>query len=422
MPAPRALAGIAAGVLFGGLAFSQAAGALPLPALQRLALPAFRDSSYELARVDIATGSGWPPKIGRPAEARQIATDSLRHSPLNPAALLLLALLSPPQAQGKLADLAEQLTRRQTGVQLLQMQRNLTSQRYAEAMTNVDRLLVVNPEMAAQIFPLLVSALPGAELRGLLRKALASNPPWASSFVAYAANDPRNAVPLAQLVQTLKRPKQSDDSDLAASLLIPALVDQGRTDLVRTIFSRWPGQPAAGLAPADAGGFAAIGGFAPLTWDLPAASHFGASASAGARKGTIDLSAWIDHEQRGVPVSKLLWLAPGRWTLSWTPGGSVAAGNGTAFLTVRCADAAHTAISSTSNLFAKGAPRRLVFTVPPRCRAVIAELQMVGSDEGRAELALGALTLTRGGEPAGPPFTSPPAGAKGAPDRPGTPQ
>lgn len=383
----------AASLVAGALAFSQALAGLDSAGTNPLVASWFRNPVAPLNLVRAGPSADRTRiEVAEPSKVIKVARRSLERAPLNPSALYLLALVAETRGDGKTsaqyAALAEKLSRRHVGSQMLLAGQAMQAKRYAAALEHIDRALRTEPEITPQVFPILAEALRFPDFRKYLRIALQRKAPWRDSFFAYAAAQPYAQSGTAQLMLGLSGLKDSADMRIAVANLTQGLAKSGESDLLRRLYSHVPPASIGLRAPPTAATFrdlALLEGAAPVAWGVGEDTTNGALVGAGERPGSVNINGWAEAGYGGVVATKLLWLPAGHWSLRYTGKGN-AGGNGAhANWDVSCQTAkASRPLATSVDVFAAGGAKSLDFVVPGDCPVVLVQLSVRGALSGAA--------------------------------------
>lgn len=392
------LAAVAVATACGILALSQALSTQAGGALDRLSLPIFRNPVHTLARVPTGAAQGKPFFLPDPAAASRIARNALVSSPLEPSALLLLAIADEPgRRQAALAKgfLAERLSRRHPGVQLWLLQARLGAGPVRPALAHIDRLLKVNPEMAAQVFPVLAQGLGDGALRRVIVGEIERGAAWSADFIFYTGAEPALAAQTAQMLLAMERLPPGDAARDGLASVLKNLADQGNSVLLEALARRYGANESEDFAT----NFAQTEGMVPFAWEPAADADFGVDISRS-KPQTVELAGWVNPERSGTAARKLVWFTPGIWRLSWDEMAQAGGASSEASWQIRCmTKAGYREQAASANLFASKSARSFSFSVPGDCRAAIVALAVRGSTTNDVtEIQFSGLRLTKAGE------------------------
>ena len=394
-------------IVVGALAFSQALAGLDRTGRSPLVASAFRNPVAPLNMIHIGPSADKKRiEVSAPKRAAAIARASLKRSPINPNALYMLALVAETRNDGKASAryvaLAEKLSRRHVGSQMLLAAQAMQAKRYTVAIEHIDRALRTEPEITPLVFPIMADALRFPDFRRYLTIALRRSAPWRDSFFAYAAAQPYAQEGTAQLMLGLSGFKDSTDIRVAVAQLAQGLTQSRETDLLKRLYMHVP--PASiGLRARPTGAtfrdLALLDGAPPVAWGVGEDTTNGALVAAGKRPGTVNINGWAEAGYGGVVANKLLWLPAGRWSLNYTGHGNVGGSGARSNWEVRCITPEKTvSLASSTDIFAAGTgPQSLGFIVPANCAVVLVELSVRGSLSGGAsQVDVTGVRLVRG--------------------------
>ncbi|MHA4836648.1 tetratricopeptide repeat protein [Sphingopyxis sp. MSC1_008] len=401
-----AFVGIGA-LVCGALTFSQALAGLDATGRNPMVASPFRNPVAPLNMIRVGASEDKKRiEVSNPKRAARIARESLERSPVNPNALHMLALVAETRGEGKKSAqyvaLAEKLSRRHAGSQMLLAGQAMQAKHYAVAIEHIDRALRTEPEITPQVFPILADALRFPDFRKYLSIALRRKAPWRDSFFAYAAAQPYAQSGTAQLMLGLSGLKDSTDMRVAVALLAQGLTASRETDLLKRLYMHVP-PTSIGLRnrPTEATfrDLTLLDGVPPVAWGVNEDTTNGALVAAGKMPGTVNINGWAEAGYGSVVAKKLLWLPTGRWNLLYSGRGNVGGAGARSNWEVRCVrPLADTSLTSSVNIFTAGSgTKSLGFTVPANCPVVLVELSVRGSLSGGAsQIDLTDVRLVRG--------------------------
>ena len=378
----------------GAIAFSQGLAGLDPTGHNPMVASPFRNPVAPLNMIRVGPSDDKRRiEVSNPKHATAVARGSLERLPINPNALHILALVAETRGDGRKSAqyvaLAEKLSRRHVGSQMLLAGQAMRAKRYAAAIEHIDRALRTEPEITPQVFPILADALRFPDFRKYLSIALRRNAPWRDSFFAYAAAQPYAQEGTAQLMLGLSGLKDSTDIRAAIAQLAQGLTKSRETDLLKRLYMHVPPE-SIGLRfrPTEATfrNMALLDGAPPVSWGVSEDTTNGALVAAGNRPGTININGWAEAGYGGVVATKLLWLPKGRWNLIYSGQGNVGGSGARSNWEIRCvASETSASLASSVDIFTAGlGPKSLGFTVPSYCPAVLVELSVRGSLSGGA--------------------------------------
>jgi hypothetical protein len=311
-----AFVGIGA-LVCGALTFSQALAGLDATGRNPMVASPFRNPVAPLNMIRVGASEDKKRiEVSNPKRAARIARESLERSPVNPNALHMLALVAETRGEGKKSAqyvaLAEKLSRRHAGSQMLLAGQAMQAKHYAVAIEHIDRALRTEPEITPQVFPILADALRFPDFRKYLSIALRRKAPWRDSFFAYAAAQPYAQSGTAQLMLGLSGLKDSTDMRVAVALLAQGLTASRETDLLKRLYMHVP-PTSIGLRnrPTEATfrDLTLLDGVPPVAWGVNEDTTNGALVAAGKMPGTVNINGWAEAGYGSVVAKKAVVAA-----------------------------------------------------------------------------------------------------------------
>jgi hypothetical protein len=241
------------------------------------------------------------------AQARSLAQKSLRASPLNSAALRVIAATGPrnPAYWRRLVGTSLRVSRRDVGAQLFQIELDVARNDIPATLRHYDQALRVKPSVGDALYPILLSATDVADVRPAVRRLVATGPQWLPGLVAYALDHPEYMRRLARLIDAF--PADSDAMGPGqGQALVEALVERGELAPAFMV------QQAYGRRSRIAG----FGGFTyrPIDWTLVDGYEIRSDLI---ERPTPHVRFSAEQGEEGVFLSRLAALPPGRYRLSF---------------------------------------------------------------------------------------------------------
>lgn len=195
------------------------------------------------------------------ADIASLARDVVRMTPLSSAALRQLAFVEQdPERRERLLRLAHSVSRRDVAAALQLAEMQINKGQVIEALSGLNRALVVSSSLDETVFPLLAGAATdpvGAEqLRSLLRR----DPEWAERLVRWAIANPAYLAPIASVVGAIPESSPARQIGLGQQM-VDVLTVQRRFAEAFTI-QRAYGSDSPSIANLT------TGPFPPLDWQL----------------------------------------------------------------------------------------------------------------------------------------------------------
>ncbi len=343
-----------------------------LPPAQGMSLaPWDARARLKLAEAELAAGLRAKERL---AVAEDLARQALTRDPTLAAAWRTLGLAaSAQQRPGEARDIlrtAEQVSRRDLGIQLWLIEDAVQRQDVVRALHHYDSALRISLSSREMLFPILGGALAQPQMRAPLAAILSRDPPWAEAFYYSLAETPPASGALLDLLRQVDRP-QLLRSSAPLRIMVANLAgrsDNGAAERVYRMLN--PGADAGALL--RNGGFERENAVPPLDWQIEQAGSLAIAQENG--RLLVDGSSGAG----GVIARQALALPGGTYRVSFRHG----AEDGRVFrpsLLIRCArtSAALVSIDDAGAADPAGRP----FTVPASCSDQVIELQ-VRSEEG----------------------------------------
>lgn len=289
--------------------------------------------------------------------ARALAQKSLRASPLNSAALRVIAATGPqtPAYWHRLIEASLRVSRRDLGAQLLQIELDVIRNDIPATLRHYDQALRVKPSVGARLYPILLAATDVPDVLPEIRRMVATGPEWLPGMVAWTLDNPDYQHRVARLVASF--PAGSDAlAPGYGQALVEALVDRGEIApafMVQQTYGRR--SRVAGFA----GGFT----YRPIDWT--AAENYETRAELIERPAP-HVHFYAEQDAQGVFLSRLAALPPGRYRLSFTLDKPADDTVGTVALTLSCPTRRVDRAFSRSQVRLASGRFVQTFTIPPR--------------------------------------------------------
>jgi hypothetical protein len=306
----RRTAATLAGVVFAYFAWQQTATlyyARVSPQGAPVSIKAMPSIALDRIEASVAEGNTSAPEL---SVIRALAVESLRTRPIDAVAVRNLGGLTSLdlQAQRNQAslNLSEKISRRDRQTQFGQMLEAARADDIARAMTHLDRLFTVRPNLLKETLPQLDAMLGLKE--GQRAFAQRADRPWFPSFLAMAATASADPVPVADLLIAINEPS-FDIERVAPGRLAGRLALLGdfpravkvaqKAGIAKEVFDKF--------SPYDAN---TDQRFAPLSWGLANSGDGAVTLYEEGRIG-IDLSAG----RRITALERVTRLDPGAYRL-----------------------------------------------------------------------------------------------------------
>ena len=207
------------------------------------------------------------------AGVQPVADQALDSTPLSPQAIAVSALNAPAGAEREaIVAAGYALNRRDPLLQGVALEQFLAQQNAPAALATLDRLLRVQPEQGAVLFPILEEALGRRETIPEFGRMLDGSAPWHSTFLRGAVRNPALRANLAQIRLRTKLADPGFDGQL-----LSYIAASGDLPMAGKLYRRISGKtlPTGGLGILDW-----RGDLPPFEWSLAQESGFYASPTA----------------------------------------------------------------------------------------------------------------------------------------------
>jgi hypothetical protein len=294
---------------------------------------------------------------GQLAEARAFALRSLRASPLNSAALRVIAATGP-QNQAywqRRIETALRVSRRDLGAQLLQIELDVARNDIPATLRHYDQALRVKPSVGATLYPILLAATDVPDVLPEIRRMVATGPEWLPGMVAWTLDNPDYQRRVARLVGAF--PAGSDTlAPGYGQALVEAMVDRKELApafMVQQAYAR------RSAVRGFAGGFT----YRPIDWTTADNYETGSDL---VERPAPHVHFFAEQGARGVFLSRLAALPPGRYRLAFAVDKPADDSVGTLGLTLSCQTAREDRGFSASQVRLASGRFAQTFTIPPR--------------------------------------------------------
>lgn len=324
---------------------------------------------------------------------------SLREMALNSEALRLLAIAQAKSVSApdyRLVSLANKISRRDLGTQILLIRQSGETGDVEQVLAAYDTALRTKRESKELLFPNLVTAIELPQAQAFFRDILTNDPPWLSDFLAFALSKTTRPELYYRAVIGTPAISAGAKGEELKNALLSRLVATGQLDLARKAYlSGSDARPSVLVSPAITEG--SVGrNQNVLQWQLTDAAGVGAQVLGGQV-----LSAFADTGRKGVAASKVLYLAPGEYSLGAEIVDSGVATEGTFSWLSTClgrpeGPVALGKIEPVSETSTDSSDRKWLLAMPSGCKALLISLEVYGGERaGGAEFNLQNLTLEK---------------------------
>jgi hypothetical protein len=321
--------------------------------------------------------------ISRVDDAARMSLDA---QALNPRALRQLATfvdgagVQSPNA-GKLLDLGVKLSRRETGTQILQIERLAVTDDISSVLQHYDVALTVDSQLSEKLFPILASAIEDPAINAQFSPYLSLDRPWMPLFVRYKFDHDTTSSALESAAMNRRALPVPGDFSQYVQYVFGRAIGMNRIEQARRLFSKYRiADPALLTSPAIAPAPEAGRGLV-AAWNLYQYPDIASEIWHDDDTDRYGLRISLASSGSGVVASKLLLLAPGRYTLNVAYGEVSMKQGTTAAWRIKCANATGEPIiwRSIGAPPQSGAMLLQSVDIPARCGAQTLELFVSGA-------------------------------------------
>lgn len=253
-------------------------------------------------------------------ETRALILSSLSVQAINPRALRQLGFVADAAGDiGKarqLITLAERTSRREFGTQLWLIEDGIRSNDMRATLRHYDTALRVGYDNGSILYPILINALDDSEIQAAFVPYIRQAPPWLGIFLSQAISQAQNPAALAQTIMRAGTLPAGDSYRDFERQLLGQLAAKQQYDAAVRFYRSLDGVDRSVPTSMRLGGDATDARFAPISWQLQNAPGVGGSFDGEATADAQRLSIYAGSGERGIIMSKLLFLAPGRYVVS----------------------------------------------------------------------------------------------------------
>lgn len=338
------------------------------------------------------------PESTHPAVS-QLALKALEEQAINAKALRILGYVA--DARGESADaesyvrMAGRISRREPGAQLWLIEASARSNDITQTLIHYDIALRTKPDTQMILFPRLLAAIEGPEIRTALKHYIHGDNGWATSFLLFANSNSKNLPALVDLIVETGGLADIENAKSQELGLLSRLVAESFFDEARRLYLQMPGARPARLTSTAFDASDRDARFGPIGWQLiddPDAGG-GFSSSAGERRTSLSLFA---NSATTRPVaSKLLYLKPDNYLFSVQLSNFDPGDGGFLRWQLRCPAIPAGAIWTIDSI---NASLRASFTIPANCPVQFLDL-IVSGGKGQTglEATVASVAITSDG-------------------------
>jgi len=382
------VAGPVALILAGAVGFnsfahiSKTAGACPIR------YPAF--CSSRALQAPVTRDLGRDSKLDDRAQTVRLARTAIDMGAVNPVAIRNLALASTVDAKAlQLMRLADRLSRRDGVTEAWLIEEAARRGDLSTTLSHFDALLRTMPAASARFMQQMGLALGDPKFRKAMIPYANLKNPWFGSLGAAIMSGEPSVRFYGQYLAEVPALPDSEQQRRHYDEVLSRLAREGQYDVVRRLYPRLPGADRSAMASAGLPAPKQMA-YRPITWALQSDGAVGAEMARGDKP---ELVVYAESGASGGVASKLMFLGPGRYRLSWRTvneasdetgptntldGAGVSRTEpGGLFWTISCPGLQGTelATASAERTDGKGRPVAVDFDVPAGCTAQNLALQ-----------------------------------------------
>lgn len=334
----------------------------------------------------------------RNSQVTTLARQSISVQALNPRALRILSVVSENGKSAypeRLLDLSARLSKRELGTQLWQIEKSIAQGNITDALRHYDQAMRTHVESRALLFPVLAGALDDAGIRRAFAPYIARSPSWLHDFLVYALGNEENAESVAETILAAKGLPKASEFREVESLILWRLASSGDPLAAKRFYLSLPGASAKQLQSLDFSEASTAPAYAPLTW---AAISSGAGSGGFAKHDDSKSSVFRAEVAAGEHVTvarKMLFLAPGSYTLSTQVDSSGMLPGAAGEFVISCASNGKAVTLWSGNIRSSATGNAI--RVEPSCVAQYADIRLYGGDnQSGSEFVVKRLSLVPG--------------------------
>lgn len=248
------------------------------------------------------------------------AKRALRRQAHNATAIRLLGYVADSrgdrQAARRLIDMAARFSRREFGAQLWLIEDASQKEQLARALTHYDIALRTTTDSRGILFSTLIDALARQDVREAFTPYVAKAPTWMLDFISQAIAQIENPSNLALVMMAAKNSVRIPEYRDFPNLLLSQLESRGKYADYRRYYLSLPEVEMSLLTSLDMKRSSVTNRYPSVGWQLFDGVSVGSNfVIEGSRPG-LRLQAYASPNGSGLVARKLLFLAPGSYTLA----------------------------------------------------------------------------------------------------------
>lgn len=306
------IAAPAALLLIGAVSFnsfahiSKTAGACPIRH------PAF--CSSRALQAPVTRDLGRDGQLDDRAQAERLAHAAIGMGAINPVAVRNLALANSVDTKAlQLMRFADRLSRRDGVTEAWLIEEAARRADLSTTLSHFDALLRTMPAASTRFMQQMGVALSDPKFRKAMIPYANIENPWFASLGGAIMSSQLPIRFYGQYLVEIPAVPDSDQQRRHYDEVLSRLAREGQYDLVRRLYPRLPGADRSAIRSADLPTSKQVA-YRPVTWTLQSDGAVGAEM---AREGKSELVVYAEAGASGGVASKLMFLEPGRYQLSW---------------------------------------------------------------------------------------------------------
>lgn len=285
---------------------SKTAGACPI------LHPAF--CSSRALQAPVTRDLGRDGRLDDRAQAQRLARAAIGIAAINPVAVRNLALANSVDAKAlQLMRFADRLSRRDGVTEAWLIDEAARRADLSTTLSHFDALLRTMPAASTRYMQQMGVALSDPEFRKAMIPYANLENPWFGSLGAAIMSSQLPVRFYGQYLVEIPAVPDSEQQRRHYDEVLSRLAREGQYNLVRRLYPRLPGADRSAIRSADLPTSRQVA-YRPVTWTLQSDGAVGAEM---AREGKSELVVYAEAGASGGVASKLMFLAPGRYQLSW---------------------------------------------------------------------------------------------------------
>lgn len=329
--------------------------------------------------------------------AAAAAFRSLYSNGLQPKSLRTLGFIfdlgKNPRQANNFMTASSRISRRDLSTNLWLIENRVQKDDLTGALAYYDISMRTNFSARQLLFPTLLAATQYPEVQKGLGKYFRENVAWVNDFTHFSVDDQADIVPLASVIVASGGLDDTEYGKMIESKLL-ARVAPENPNIGLAVFNLMPEHNAKIVNALEFSASNVDPRFHPITWKLGDQGKVDAEVYE-AEGGEWKVHAVVPQNVRSATLSRLLFLKPGRYTLSAPIDGAEFRDTAFARWKISCARKGDNTSLRTDSIgeSAAGADQDVGFVVPPLCPAQMLQLVVFSPHNEGLELNVGNVRL-----------------------------